>query len=123
MSLDSQRRPGCCYIRSYNRKATPIKWSYIEFRVGTGHVAAQSMGLDPGPSPHPSDPTVGNPQMPGQLSGAPMSRAIGRGLFGRLENPGFLADDLLRDNLATMSGIKPAKRSLTKRSFHRATKS
>jgi hypothetical protein len=35
-----------------------------------------------------------------------MSRAIGRGLFSRLQNPGFLADNLLRDNLATMPGVQ-----------------
>src|SRR5258708_39931203 len=66
----------------------------FKLRIGAGHIAAQSMGLDSGAS----HPTVRNPQMSSQLSGTPMSRAIGRRLLSRLQNPGFLADDLLRDN-------------------------
>ena len=37
-----------------------------------------------------------NAQMPSQLSGAPMRRAIGRRLLSRVQNPGFLADDFFR---------------------------
>jgi hypothetical protein len=52
-----------------------------------------------------------------------MSRATGRGLFSRLQNAGFFINNLVRDNLASMPRIKPTKRSLTNRAFHRATKS
>jgi hypothetical protein len=36
-----------------------------------------------------------------------MSRTVGRRLLSRVQNLGFLADDVLRDNLATVPGIKP----------------
>ena len=55
--------------------------------------------------------------MSSQLPGAPMSRAIGRGLFSRLQNPGFLADDLLRDNLATMPRIQTRQAFFNKSGF------
>src|SRR5258708_9543155 len=85
--------------------------------IGAGHIAAQSMGLDSGASPHASHPTVRNAQMSSQLSGAPMSRAIGRRLLSRVQNPGFLADDLLRDNLATTPRIQTRQASFNKTLF------
>ena len=83
----------CGVKRRFEVQADDISRLLFKVRVGTGHIAAQSMGLDPGPSPDPSHPAVGNVQMPSQLSGAPMSRTIGRRLLSRLQNPGLLADD------------------------------
>jgi hypothetical protein len=64
------------------------------------------MRLDAGPRPHPSHSAVRNTQIPCQLSGAPMSRAIGRHLLSRFESSGLQGNDLLRDNLATKSAIQ-----------------
>src|SRR5271166_4155439 len=39
-----------CYLRCEGNHADDIGGLLFEFRVGTGHIAAQSMGLDPSPS-------------------------------------------------------------------------
>ena len=46
-----------------------------------------------------------------------MSRTVGRRLLSRVQNLGFLADDVLRDNLATVPGIKPRQALPTKTFF------
>jgi len=56
-------------------------------------------------------------QMLSQLAGAPMRRAIGGRLLSRLQNPGLLTDDRLRDNLATMSRIQTRQAFLNKSFF------
>src|SRR6516164_2707369 len=58
--------------------------------VGAGHVAPESMGLNPGASPDAGDSTVRNVQMPSQFAGAPMSRTVRRRLLSSVENLGFL---------------------------------
>src|ERR1700687_593594 len=70
----------------FEKKANDVGRLLFKLRISAGHVAAQSMRLDPGPSPHASHPAVRNAQMSSQLSGAPMSRTIGRGIFSRLQN-------------------------------------
>jgi len=65
------------------------------------------MGLNPGASPNAGDSAVRNAQMPSQFAGAPMSRTVTRRLLSSAKNLGFLADDVLGDNFATMPGIKP----------------
>src|SRR6202521_6377241 len=106
MALFSSTQNTAALSGGFEVQADDIGGLLCEFRLGTSHIAAQSMGLDPRPSPHPSHPAVGNPQMPGQLSGAPMSRTIGRRLLSRLQNPRLLADDSLHDNLASILGIQ-----------------
>src|SRR5271166_3357770 len=120
-----QRLDGTLFVDTEHRgaqwwlevQANDIGRLLFKLRIGAGHVAAQSMGLDLGPRPHASNPAVRNAQMSSQLSGAPMSRTIGRGLFSRLQNPGFLADDLLRDNLATMPRIQTRQAFFNKSRF------
>jgi hypothetical protein len=107
----------CGVERRFEVQPDDIGGFLFEFRIGTGHIAAQSMGLDPGPSPHPSHPAVGNTQIPCQLSGAPMSRSIGRRLLSRFQNPGLQGNDLFRDNLATMSGIQTRQAFFNKTLF------
>src|ERR1700730_15945613 len=118
VDAEDRRLKGCFVVKS-NDASCPL----LNLRVSTGHVAPESMGLDSGASPDAGYSTVRSAQMPSQLPGDPMSRTVGRRLLSRVQNLGFLADDVLRDNLATVPGIKPAKRSLPKRSFQRATKS
>ena len=107
----------CGVQRRFEVQADDIGRLLFKFRIGTGHIAAQSMGLDPGPSPHPSHPAVRNTQIPCQLSGAPMSRSIGRRLLSRFQNSGLQGNDLLRDNLATMSGIQTRQAFFNKTLF------
>src|SRR5258708_39850470 len=55
--------------------------------------------------------------MPSQLPAAPMSRTLGRRLLSSVENLGFLADDVLRNNLPTVPGIKPGQALRSKTIF------
>ncbi|SRR6266436_1926014 len=87
-------------------KSNDIGCLLFKLRVGAGHVAPESIGLNPGASPDAGDSTVRNAQMPRQFAGAPMSRTVRRWFLSSVENPGFLADDLLGDNFATMPGVK-----------------
>ena len=48
----------CGVERRLEVQADDIGRLLFKLRVGAGHIAAQSMGLDPGASPHPSHPTV-----------------------------------------------------------------
>src|SRR5260370_20045606 len=97
-------------------KSNDVSCLLFELRVSTDHVAPESMGLDSCASPDPCYSTVRSAQMPSQLAGAPMSRTIGRRLLSRVQNLGFLADDVLRDNLAAMPGIKP-RQALRSKTF------
>lgn len=103
--------------RGLEVKSNDVGCLLFKLRVSTGHVAPESMGLDPGASPDPGYSTVRNAQMPSQLPAAPMSRTVGRRLLSSVQNLGFVADDVLRDNLATVPGIKPRQALPTKTFF------
>ena len=98
-------------------KSNDVSGLLFKLRVSTDHVAPESMGLDPGARPDPGYSTVRSAQMPGQLPGAPMSRTVGRRLLSRVQNLGLLANDILRDNLAAVPGIKPGQALPTKTFF------
>ena len=99
----------CGVERRFEVQADDVGRLLFKFRIGTGHIAEQAMRLDAGPRPHPSHSAVRNTQIPCQLSGAPMSRPVGRCLLSRLQNPGLLTDDCLLDDLARCRAYKPAK--------------
>jgi hypothetical protein len=46
-----------------------------------------------------------------------MRRTVERRLLSSVQNPGFLANDILRDNLATVPGIKPSQALRSKTFF------
>jgi len=56
----------------------------FKLRVGAGHVAPESMGLNPGACPDAGDSTVRNLQMPSQFAGAPICRTVRRRLLSRV---------------------------------------
>ena len=70
-----QRLDGTLFVDTEHRgaqwwlevQANDVGRVLFKLRIGAGHVAAQSMGLDSGPSPHASNPAVRNAQMSSQL--------------------------------------------------------
>src|SRR5260370_41246821 len=66
----------CGVKRRFEVQADDISRLLFKVRVGTGHIAAHAMGVDPRPDPHPRPPALRNPPIPSPLSCAPMSRAI-----------------------------------------------
>ena len=96
----------CGIERRFLIKADDIKGFFFKLRVVTCHVAAQSVRLDSGSSPDSGYPAVRNSQVPSQLAAAPVRRAIWRCLPRSAQNLGFLANHSIRNNPASMPGIK-----------------
>jgi len=88
-------------------KTDDIESFFFKLRIVTCHIAPQSMGLDSSLGPNSRYSAVRNSQLPSQLAGSPMSRTIRGRLLGGTQNLRFQTKNILRNNPASMPGIKP----------------
>src|SRR5438552_7991130 len=90
-----QRLNGCLFIHTEDRsvgrrfkiEADDVTRLGLKVRVVAGHVAAQTMRLQPGACPDPRDPVVAQPKFSSQFARTPVGRAIARSAPGVLKNP------------------------------------
>ena len=76
-------------LRRVQVEADDVGRLRLKVRIIGGHIAVQSMRLEPMLSPHPGHPHVTDPELGGELPGTPVSRPVAGVLPRGVQDAGF----------------------------------